>query len=258
MPYSGQPSLHRSRSFSGGAYPLESYSYDDERIHPRTRSSRHRRRSSASSMGGVSSIGMPPMQTGPSPYYHGSNPVGIPSAVNPGYGIAGSGSYAGSSYGGRASPFNDGRISPSPYNDGRISPSPYNDGRISPSPYGGGSSYNMGGAVPYNLPSTSPYNLVNTMPYGAGGMNPGHSPYHQPAINSGSYSQPLGYEGSAGVVAAPGSTVIIEQPSSSHKHRHRKSGSSSHKSRRHRTHSDVGYTTAPMVPMYASSTYSRY
>lgn len=182
------------------------------------------------------------MQTGPSPYYQGSShSVGIPLPVGQGYGMPGAGSYAGSSYGGRASPFNDGRISPSPFNDGRISP------------YGGGSSYGNGGGSIYNGGGGSPYNLINSVPYGAGGMNPGHTPYHQPALNSGSYSQPLGYEGSPGVVAAPGSTVIIEQPSShrsSSKHRHHKSGSG-HKSRRHRTQSDAGYVT--MAPMYSTT-----
>lgn len=209
-------SRHRSTSFTGSGYPVESYRYDDERIRPRHRSHRHRRHSSTSSMG------LPPMQTGPQ--YYGNttaNPIGIPGTTGSAYGFPTGGSYAGSAY---------------------------NDGRVSPSYNVAGSSYGAPGTSPYNLAGTSPYKVnAGATPYTAvGSIYPN---YQQPVVTAGSYTQPMQYGTSPGAVSIPpGSTLVIEQPAyrtSTHKHRHHKHGSG-HRHRRHRSSSDAAYTTAPV------------
>jgi len=221
--YANMPhhSRHRSTSFSGGSYPVESYRYDDERIQPRHRSHRHRRNSSASSMG------LPPMQSGPSPYYGTTtlNPTGIPGTTGSAYGFPTTGSYSGSGY-----------------NDGRVSPSPYNVP---------GSSYGAPGTSPYHVAGTSPYNFnaVGTPYNTAGSIYSNQIPYQQPVMTTGSYTQPAQYGTSPGAVSIPpGSTLVIEQPTyrtSSHRHRHHKHGSG-HRHRRHRSSSDASYSTAPV------------
>lgn len=203
----------RSSSFSTIGYPPESYRYDDER---KQRSNRHRRRSSASSMG------LPPMQTGPTQYYGStaSNPIGIPGASGSAYGIPTAGSYSGAGY---------------------------NDGPVSPFNVSGTSPYNIAGSV-YGGPGTSPYNVPGALPYTPAYSN--QYPYQQPVVTTGSYKQPVTYGTSPGVSIPPGSTLVIEQPtyrSSSHKHRHHKYGSG-HRHRRHRSSSDAGYTTTPVYP----------
>jgi len=201
-------SFRRPGSSSSDEFSDDLYAFDEHAI-PRG-SHRQRRRSSSVSFNSRPTI-IPPNG---SPY-QGAPSIPIP--VN-----QTSYNYSG------GSPYHTGG---SPYHTGG---SPYHTGG---SPYSNTSQFH-----PASYPQQYPSN-VQGVPLVGGSYDPNHALVYQ---GSGSYPQQTYIQPQPGmsqtIPMAPGSAILIQQPTRRHKHHHKHRSGSRDGRRRHRSHSDAEYS----------------